>query len=255
MGATDVLPSEPPQWARSQKVRKQSLPSRILGLATLLMVPGFMLVTSIPALAVGNTAFGEDTEALLSTPIAKIDTQSVASTSSVSIAVARGSFGADTPEQLVAKRAAAIRAAARAGSYSVVGPRQAGDDYPWRSSGGGLSPLGYVTRQCTDFVAWRLNRDAGYTSAPFKLVWANMTPSGGSASAWARAWNANGWQTSNTPVTGAVAWFSGNHVAYVKSVNGDGTVSLEEYNWNGSASYHTRTIAASSVALFLYPPP
>lgn len=38
--------------------------------------------------------------------------------------------------------------------------------------------------------------------------------------------------------------FTGNHVAYVQSVNSDGTVSLEEYNWGNDHSYHTRTIPA-----------
>jgi len=112
-----------------------------------------------------------------------------------------------------------------------------------------------VIRQCTDFVAWRLNRDAGSTKAPFKFVWSEMTPNGGSASQWASAWRNNGWKTSHKPVTGSVAWFQGNHVAYVKSVQDNGDVVLEEYNWGGDRSYHTRTIGADEVALFLYPPP
>ena len=44
---------------------------------------------------------------------------------------------------------------------------------------------------------------------------------------------------------GAVAWFTYNHVAYVQSVPGDGTVVLEEYNWMGSHAYHTRTVPIS----------
>jgi surface antigen len=81
-----------------------------------------------------------------------------------------------------------------------------------------------------------------------------MTPGGGSAGHWPSSWNSHGWQTSKTPIDGSV-WYSGNHVAYVKSVNGDGTVTLEEYNWGGAASYGTRTVAASSATLYLYPPP
>jgi peptidoglycan DL-endopeptidase CwlO len=81
-----------------------------------------------------------------------------------------------------------------------------------------------------------------------------MTPGRGSAGGWASAWNSHGWQTSNVPIPGAIAWTS-SHVAYVKSVNGDGTVNLEEYNWGGSASYHTRTVPFGAVSLYLYPPP
>jgi surface antigen len=232
-----------------RRPQPKSGPRRLVGLLTFLVIPGFVVVTTIPALAAGADAFGNDEAALLTAPTV-LDGQTLAVTTADAVVVTRGTFIADTHAQVLARKAAQ----ARAGAYSTVGPRQAGDDYPWRASGGSLSPLGYVTRQCTDFVAWRINRDHGVTGAPWAYVWANMTPNGGSASRWASAWNSHGWQTSSIPVTGAVAWFGG-HVAYVKSANGDGTVTLEEYNWNGDASYHTRTIASTSVSLFLYPPP
>lgn len=233
-----------------QPVRKRSIARQVLGLLTFLLIPGFFFASSIPALAAGANPFGDDAPTVLEAPKVQAEGQSVEVTSTAATTVTRTAFTAETHAQVVAKQAAR----ARVGAYGTVRPAQAGDDYPWRSSGGGLSPLGYVTRQCTDFVAWRINRDKGATG-PWAYVWANMTPGGGSAYKWASAWNANGWMSSTTPVPGAVAWFSGNHVAYVKSVNGDGTVTLEEYNWGGDASYHTRTIANSSVALFLYPPP
>ncbi|PPF43671.1 CHAP domain-containing protein [Rathayibacter sp. AY1A1] len=154
---------------------------------------------------------------------------------------------------------AGAAAAGSGGTSTSVTPREEGDDYPWRDQltddqGGGLSPLRYYYRECVDFVAWRINRDQGSTSAPFKWTWGNMTPGGGSAYAWAGQWASHGWVTSSTPVPGAVAWFTGNHVAYVQAVNSDGTVSLEEYNWGNDHAYHKRTIPASQVALFLYPP-
>ena len=248
-----ALPTETPSQVVvvvRPAVTKRPIHQRVFGLFTFIMIPGFLLATSIPALAAGTTPFGDDTVVTLAAPETSVEGQSVSVTAGAATQVSRSAFTADTHAQIVARQAAQ----ARAGAYSTVGPQQAGDDYPWRASGGGLSPLGYVTRQCTDFVAWRINRDRG-TTGPFSYVWANMTPNGGSASRWASAWNSHGWQTSNTPVNGAVAWFNGNHVAYVKSVNGDGSVNLEEYNWGGDASYHTRTVAASSVALFLYPPP
>lgn len=230
-------------------VFKRKLSERVLGVATVILIPGFLLASSIPALATGVTAFGDDAKLDLAAPdSAPIDGQSLAVTGTAASEITRTAFTAETHAQVVARRAAS----ARAGAYSVVGPRQAGDDYPWRSAGGSLSPLGYVTRQCTDFVAWRINRDHGTTN-PFRYVWAYMTPNGGSASRWPSAWNSHGWKTSHTPVVGAVA-YAGNHVAYVKAVSG-GSVSIEEYNWNGSAAYHTRTVPASSFSLYLYPPP
>ena len=244
--ALQQLPAAP------RKSQNRTGAKRLLGLLTALVVPGFLVATSLPAFAISTPPTAED---LLLADTATKDAaplQSFSATAEAELGVERSAFTADTHAQVEARKAAAIWSAARNGAYGTVGPRQAGDDYPYRTLSG-LSPLRYVARQCTDFVAWRINRDKGSTSAPFKYDWANMTPNGGSASQWASAWRSHGWKTSNTPVRGAVAWWSG-HVSYVKSVDG-GNVSLEEYNWNGSASYHTRTIPASSVSLFLYPPP
>ena len=133
-----------------------------------------------------------------------------------------------------------------------------GDDYYLKDSpnGYGMSPLRYGIRTCTDFVAWRLNRDAGSFGEPWLMDWGYLTPTGGEASDWAGAWAANGWATSTTPVVGSVAWFGygANHVAYVQAVNDDGTVTIEEYNWT-ALQYSSRTIATSSIPLYLYPPP
>lgn len=134
------------------------------------------------------------------------------------------------------------------------GVRQPGDDYPWRDAGYSLSPLGYYYRQCVDFVAWRLNRDQGVTSAPWKWVWSNLTPWGGDASQWKLAWQKHGWTVSSTPIVGSVAWFVGDHVAYVHSISGS-NVTIEEYNGEASRAYAERTIPISSVGAFLYPPP
>lgn len=143
-------------------------------------------------------------------------------------------------------------------AYLASGARQLGDDYPWpanltRDQGGGLSPLNYYYRECVDFVAWRINRDAGSTSAPFKWTWSNLAQ--GSAYAWKREWESKGWPVSTTPVPGAVAWFPGaNHVAYVSGILSDGSVAVEEYNGMVKHGYAQRIIQASE-AIYLYPPP
>ncbi|MFT4030293.1 MAG: CHAP domain-containing protein [Protaetiibacter sp.] len=147
----------------------------------------------------------------------------------------------------------------RMAEYLASGAMELGDDYPWAtelgmSQGGGLSPLNYFVRQCTDFVAWRLNRDAGSTTAPFKYTWSFLTPGGGSAHSWKYQWEQHGWTVSTTPAAGWVAWFPGaNHVAYVNSVLADGSVFIEEYNW-GADVYNQRIIEASE-AIYLSPPP
>ena len=171
----------------------------------------------------------------------------------------RAQFSAPSSDEIKSQRNSAAKSA-NFEAYMLSGARELGDDYPWFSElsnnqGGGLSPLNYFYRECVDFVAWRLNRDAGSTSAPYKYVWSDLTPAGGNASQWKSAWIKHGWQTSTTPVAGSVAWFEGNHVSYVKTVNADGTVLLEEYNYGSDHLYGQRTIPASDVALFLYPPP
>lgn len=152
----------------------------------------------------------------------------------------------------------------RAGG-DACGSHQPGDDYPWpdkptRAEGGGLSPLRYYYRECVDFVAWRLNRDAGVATAPWKYTWANLTPLGGDAKDWKRNWISHGWTVSSKPVPGSVAWWANSssglgHVAYVQAVNDNGTVALEEYNWTRKHVYGTRTISAADPNAYLYPPP
>lgn len=151
------------------------------------------------------------------------------------------------------RRHAGPRAGGGSGAGRVRGIRVENDDYPW-PDGATLSPQGYYFKECVDFVAWRLNRDAGATATGLRWTWRNLTPGAGSARSWSSAWSGQGRVTSDTPVVGAVAWFTYNHVAYVQSVPGEGTVVLEEYNWMGSHAYHTRVVSIEDVALYLYPP-
>ncbi|SDK24438.1 CHAP domain-containing protein [Cryobacterium psychrotolerans] len=229
---------------------------------TLLAIPGLFLTAALPAYAFtpGEGLVGART----AHQRASAEAQDVTvAAGSASISVARDGFSATTTAQLAEReRAAAAAAAEKAAdaarattaAYAVYGIRADGDDYPWAGKTSGLSPLGYVYGQCVDFVAWRLNRDAGVTGGNWRWTWSNLTPGGGDASQWANAWSGHGWATGNKPVVGAVAWFNYNHVAYVQSVSAGGSVVLEEYNWMGSSAYHTRTVPASEVPLFLYPP-
>jgi surface antigen len=223
-------------------------------LVTMAAVGGMFAVAGLPAYAltpVSSVAGATKTEA---------DAQTLAvSAQAAQLAPVRDGYHASTQADIEQMLKDSLRAAQNE-AYNASGARALGDDYPWPYElrdyqGGGLSPLNYYYRECVDFVAWRLNRDAGYYSAPFKWVWTTLTPLGGNASQWRYNWEAKGWPTSNTPIAGSVAWFYGNHVAYVKTVNADGTVLIEEYNWGGNGMYGQRTIPAASVPIFLYPPP
>ena len=215
------------------------------GLLAMSMVSGLFAVAGLPA-------FAEQSDPSASAAVDLGASQSLVVASDIPAgAVARDVFTAPTGEQL----AASLRQQA----YINSGARALGDDYPWPfeatdDEGGTLSPLRYYYRECVDFVAWRLNRDAGYVTAPFKWTWSTLTPSGGDGSQWLYAWQSKGWPVSTTPVAGAVAYTGGNHIAYVKEVLDGGMIVLEEYNYVPHA-YSTRTIPASSMVAFPYPPP
>ncbi len=226
------------------------------GFLTIVAVIGLFGSVALPAYAMapradadsGTLTAAKDTEAALT----------VSENATIATTV-RGAFQATTATDLRSqKRTAAM--AANYEAYMASGAREKGDDYPWFSElsnnqGGGLSPLNYFYRECVDFVAWRLNRDAGSTSAPFVYDWSTLTPSGGNASQWKYAWTSKGWPTSTTPIAGAVAWYNYNHVAYVKQVNADGTIVVEDYNQAGMHQYDIRTVPANDAQLYLYPPP
>jgi len=223
-------------------------------LLTMGAVAGMFGLAGLPAYA-----FQEGSQTV---DYASDSTQSLTvSAEAASSLLARDAFTATTPEELQAQRDAAAAAAAASAasqarsaiSITAATGRAAGDDYPFYGMGG-MSPLNYYAGECVDFVAWRLNRDIGSTSAPFRWVWSNLTPGGGSATSWTSQWYAAGRTVSNVPVPGAVAVTDYYHVAYVNSVNADGTVFLEEYNYAAHHTYGTRTVPASSVIAYLYPP-
>lgn len=225
------------QWAR--------------GLAGAGLVVGLFVTVALPAYSVGADGSAFAASDMFSSSQQLAQTVDVAASAQGQSASTDG-YSSESASQLAAARIQAVRSA----SGYVPPSQSAGDDYPYwdqtpDSYGGGLSPFGYFYRECVDFVAWRLNRDVGSTSAPWRYTWHNLAS--GSAYMWYSAWVSKGWPTSDIPVPGAVAWFPYNHVSYVKSVNADGSVNIEEYNQQSDHLYHSRTIAASE-AVYLYPP-
>ncbi|MEO6117325.1 MAG: CHAP domain-containing protein [Pseudolysinimonas sp.] len=225
---------------------------RAFGVGVMVLVGGLFAVLAIPAYA--------DNDAATLTAAAAVQTQKVAvanAAASTITTTTRDTYTATSASDLKSLYAAAMREQNIA-AYLQSGAKAKGDDYPWfaelsRNQGGGLSPLGYYYRECVDFVAWRLNRDAGTTSAPFRWTWSKLTPNGGDGHQWKAAWLAHGWPTGTTPVPGAVAWFGNNHVGYVNGILDNGQVLIEEYNYVPHA-YGTRVINASD-AYYLYAPP
>lgn len=139
---------------------------------------------------------------------------------------------------------------------STAGSAIKGDDYPYgKGPIDASSPLGYYTRECVDFVAWRLNSQNGITKAPFQF-------SGyGHALSWRQNAVSKGFAVDKKPTVGSVAWWGNGvsavttaggygHVAIVSQVNADGSIVVEQYNgmaYPNGYKYSTDTIPASLV--------
>ncbi|QOD05891.1 CHAP domain-containing protein [Pseudarthrobacter sp. BIM B-2242] len=150
-----------------------------------------------------------------------------------------------------------------------------GDDYPFRDpvgecawcvgGPGAVDPWSLYKRECVSFVAWRMNVQMGwkegeeYPFTPAKLGIGLL----GNAAQWKDNLAKAGYVTDKTPKPGAIAWFDANintpsnitgdagHVAIVAGVNGDGTINVEEYNFNPWA-YGARTIPIADVSGFIH---
>lgn len=131
-----------------------------------------------------------------------------------------------------------------------------GDDYPAGLKNAAkdalVDPWTFYNRECTSFVAWRLNSVNG---ANFTNVMSG--PNGqsgrfGNADNWGPNARIIGYRVDNTPAVGSVAWWNSTHVAWVAQVNSNGTIVIEEYNHGGDGNYNRRTISASSVTGFIH---
>jgi surface antigen len=125
------------------------------------------------------------------------------------------------------------------------------DDYPDRLKNAPqdslVDPWQFYNRECTSFVAWRLNSE---NQVAFNDYWQGQH--WGNASNWKNAATALKIPVDNNPSRGAVAWWaagsagsSRGHVAWVETV-GDGAITIEEYNYLHAGKYDTRTISSSS---------
>jgi len=125
------------------------------------------------------------------------------------------------------------------------------DDYPARLKAARLDalvdPWQFYSRECTSWVAWRLNSE---NQVAFNDYWQGVH--WGNASNWKNAARALDIPVDNNPTRGAVAWWSAGsagssrgHVAWVQTVS-DNAITIEEYNYLHAGMYDTRTITSSS---------
>jgi surface antigen len=106
-----------------------------------------------------------------------------------------------------------------------------------RSSGISNSSRNHSGWWCTDYV---------HSRRPDVPIYGNAGYS------WITAAKADGKATGSTPQAGAIAVMPG-HVAYVESVNADGSYVVSEMGWNYKAgSYNIRTVQPGAFGAFIY---
>lgn len=131
--------------------------------------------------------------------------------------------------------------------------KAAADSYPYPNASEcpdcEVDPWYFYKRQCTSYAAWKINESGLKFSNSMK------GPNGefgkfGNAENWDNNAENIGFTVSSTPRQGSIAvWDAGDggtgaagHVAYVESINSNGTVNVSEYNWNyGDGKYNTRS--------------
>ncbi|CUR61045.1 exported hypothetical protein [metagenome] len=124
--------------------------------------------------------------------------------------------------------------------YDPRGPRPTCAKWVWSIDGSLGDPWGFVWRNCTSFVAWRMqerNGMAGFSNSFGGQHWGN-------AEHWDDAARALGYRVDSVPAIGAVAQTDAGrvgHVAWVSAI-GPGTVTIEEYNHSLPGGYGTRTV-------------
>lgn len=134
------------------------------------------------------------------------------------------------------------------GSYPAtasgpIGPW--GCDYPLDSS---LDNWGMDNRECVSYTAWMVYSTYGYM--PY---WGGS----GNANEWPSDAAAAGIPTGSTPEVNSVAIYMGGsgdpygHAMWVKSVNSDGTITVDQYNLYYDGNFYETTIPSSGL-VYIY---
>lgn len=124
--------------------------------------------------------------------------------------------------------------------YDPRGPKPTCARRVWSIDGSIGDPWGFVLRNCTSFVAWRMqerNRMDGFGNHFGGEHWGN-------AANWDDVARRLGYRVDGVPAIGAVAQTDAGrvgHVAWVSAI-GPGTVTVEEYNHAVPGGYGSRTV-------------
>lgn len=145
---------------------------------------------------------------------------------------------------------AAANRRALGGGVSIPGGIPGGGGYPgvWANAplDAYVDPWGLYTRECVSYVAWKIHSTGRYVP---------HFGGAGNANQWPSTAARHGISSGSTPKAGAAAVMSVGtygHVMYVESVNGDGTITVSDYNfaWDGLYRYYTRSASGLTYVYF-----
>jgi len=121
--------------------------------------------------------------------------------------------------------------------------------YPYaQTQKGQIDKWGFYTRNCTSYSAYKADLIVKNFHNSMKGP-NGKTGKYGNAHSWNENAGAIGFKVSSNPVANSIVVWESNkggsgpygHVAYVESVNQNGTFNISEYNWNyGDGNYNTR---------------
>ncbi|MEP7205035.1 MAG: CHAP domain-containing protein [Candidatus Saccharibacteria bacterium] len=166
----------------------------------------------------------------------------------------------DSQSQINAARATQAALNARfnsSGGYTLVSIG-GGGGYPWNSSncpmsgylstggtGDGLDGHNYGCRQCASYVAWRIASETGrYYS------WGNAVNFTSNAQAAYGVGDGRPHAGSIAVMDAAKAGQGYGHVAWVEAVNGDGTITVSQYNYDYGQGYGMYSMMKLSAGAF-----
>ena len=124
--------------------------------------------------------------------------------------------------------------------YDPRGPRPTCASHVWSINGSIGDSWGFVLRNCTSFVSWRLHQRNGMPGFANDFRGKHW----GNADRWDDVARTLGYRVDSVPAIGAVAQTDAGrvgHVAWVSAV-GRGTVTVEEYNHAVPGGYGARTV-------------
>lgn len=145
---------------------------------------------------------------------------------------------------------AAVNRRALGNGVSIPGGIPGGGGYPgvWANAplDAYVDPWGLYTRECVSYVAWKIHSTGRYVP---------HFGGAGNANQWPSTAARHGISSGSTPKAGAAAVMNigyYGHVMYVESVNGDGTITVSDYNfaWDGLYRYYTRSASGLTYVYF-----